>query len=619
MNKKRIFTILLVTILVVQFTIAQTNQSSAIFNDLIIKNTSGNSPSMTIITPDAPPGMEVIKSNIFYNGGFETNESNGAPSNIWASGSGFAEIDCAYQADVYAGTYGAYMNARGTLQSYAYAYVYRSLTSYMSERAYLDEDIELDFFLNVTSNPDAYGQIILTLYFTTNLGSYYMYYYLAANSLGGGNTTNYGYIDVRTPINTWTQLTRNVTHDLLQSVTTSPDPSLSYLREIQIYCSSPNNPSGDVNLLFDEFSITNGTAFNYMIDNGDFEDGDGSTWGVSESGPGSVLRTTADKTQGNSAMNLTARSTTANSYANARAYRDVYYNTYTIRKGYPVYQPGDVEISFDWKYSDPGTGLGSHEAYFYFDVWNETDRVRIYYYFGNENDLFLGYYGNDTTGPYYYYRFAAPDFGVQDTWNTINFDLYTLLTDLNLTNMVLTYFRFNIYVGYGVDLKNQLLIDDFKITTYPAGDLGFEADYGVAHTGNFAANMSSYNSAGSRYCYRYTYLPITNNLFTDFWWRLDKLSPTGGSAYSFIRLQLDSNYNLNYIVGSNGVTFINDSNNCYYLVEQLNQTGSWQNLFRNISKDIEHFGVANMNITQIRVEAYSTGTSEIVTLFDDLH
>ncbi|MHA1187392.1 MAG: hypothetical protein ACTSSK_11050, partial [Candidatus Heimdallarchaeota archaeon] len=37
------------------------------------------------------------------------------------------------------------------------------------------------------------------------------------------------------------------------------------------------------------------------------------------------------------------------------------------------------------------------------------------------------------------------------------------------------------------------------------------------------------------------------------------------------------------------------------------------------SKDIEHFGVANMNITQIRVEAYSTGTSEIVTLFDDLH
>ena len=32
----------------------------------------------------------------------------------------------------------------------------------------------------------------------------------------------------------------------------------------------------------------------------------------------------------------------------------------------------------------------------------------------------------------------------------------------------------------------------------------------------------------------------TNNLFTDFWWRLDKISPAAtGNAYSYIRLELD--------------------------------------------------------------------------------
>ena len=79
MIKKRTFASLIMVILITQFIVVQTTQGNSIFNNLVVKSTrNDNDLSMRIITPDAPPGVEVVKSNVKENGGFEEAGSIGA-------------------------------------------------------------------------------------------------------------------------------------------------------------------------------------------------------------------------------------------------------------------------------------------------------------------------------------------------------------------------------------------------------------------------------------------------------------------------------------------------------------------------------------------------------------
>ncbi|MHA1171412.1 MAG: hypothetical protein ACTSQ3_04975, partial [Candidatus Heimdallarchaeota archaeon] len=465
-------------------------------------------------------------------------------------------------------------------------------------------------------------------------------YDLSRQNIYGTNGSQQGYYDLRAPLYTWTHVTRNVTDDLVQAVSLLPDLSTAYVRYFYMIVSSPNNPTGDTILLMDDVSFTNSTNFNYFADNGDFEDGDSNPWYDEGSGPGTVYLTEDDKTQGNSAMNMTAYSQYSFTRSYAYADKDMISGWFTMPKGYPVYQPGDLTISFDWKYSDMANGLGQQTAYFYISAQNETFSVNYRYYLGDEHDVVP--YSNYTTASYASYYFAAEGLGTRDVWNELTFDYYTLLSETNLTGLPLYYIGYYIEADDADDLTVQLLVDDFQFVTCPAGDTGFEGDFGFnpsdpiklwatsmndnyvnittdAYSGNFAANVSSYTGSGDRYCYRRTFFPITNNLFTDFWWRLDKLSSSGGTAYSHIRLQLDDTNLMYYILGSKSITFTNSSNTCYYFVDDCNQTGTWNNLFRNLTADVAYFGAGTHNITQIYLGSYALGSSEVVTIFDDIH
>ena len=342
-------------------------------------------------------------------------------------------------------------------------------------------------------------------------------------------------------------------------------------------------------------------------------------------------------------MNMTVYAPTSYEHAYLYAEHDMYLGWQTIPKGYIPYQPGDITISFDWKYSDRGNGLGTQRSHFYISLQNQTYSSQITYFLGDENNVVTS---SNSSGPTYSnYYFAADGFGTRDVWNHLTIDLYTLLNDLNLTNLPIYYLGYYLNVESADNLRAQLLVDDFQFVTYPAGNPGFETDFDFdpsdpirlwmqnyddnyvnlttdAHSGIYAANVSSYNGVGNRYAYRETFLPITNNLYTDFWWRLDKITPAlGGVAYSYIRLELDSTNLLYYILGSNTFSFSNSSNSCYYYVDEINQTGTWNNLFRNVTQDaIAHFGNEVHNITQIRIATYAApGSAEIVTIVDDLH
>ncbi|MHA1592068.1 MAG: hypothetical protein ACTSUP_06330, partial [Candidatus Heimdallarchaeaceae archaeon] len=142
-----------------------------------------------------------------------------------------------------------------------------------------------------------------------------------------------------------------------------------------------------------------------------------------------------------------------------------------------------------------------------------------------------------------------------------------------------------------------------------------------AYNGNYAANLSSYGGNTNVYCRRDMHLPVENNLYADFMWRLDELTDTTQWAYSFIRLEIDNSRDIQYVIGKNSfVTFTNQSDEYYYLVDGYNQIGVWTNLFRNISNDVyTAFGVNNWNITQIDLRCYAGNPDIATAIFDDLY
>ncbi|MHA1434505.1 MAG: hypothetical protein ACTSO7_11745 [Candidatus Heimdallarchaeota archaeon] len=643
MTKKRMLVFVTLTVLLLQVALSQTTQSNAIYNNNFSNNTKSEiDPSIKYFTPNTPPGTEVVKANIFKDGACEEENANEEPSGFYGWGSGHSSANFSYQDEVHAGSYGACLSARGTSQ-YQGDISESRYFEYIPERSYLDEDITMDFWFNAKANPDItqYGYMRIYLRLTTNLGNYYLYYLLSIQNIGGVNGTQQGYYDIRAPLNTWTHITRNVTDDLVQAVTVLPDLSVSYIRYFYINCNSPEDATGDTVLLLDDVSFTNGTSFNYFADNGDFEDGDSNPWGDSGSGPGYCTLTEDDKTQGNSAMNLTAHSPYSYTRSYIGAEKDLYNGWGTVPKGYVPLQPGDFVFSFDWKYSDMANGLGEQIAYFYISMYNETYNSYLQYNLGNEDDVIPN--SNYTTATYSSYYFAADGLGTRDVWNTLTIDCYDVLTALNFTNLPIFYIGFYLEADDTEDLTVQLLVDNFQMVTYPAGNPGFETDFEFnavdplrlwntnyndnyvnitidAHSGDFAANVTAYGGIGTRYAYRQTFLPVTNNLFTDFWWRLDKISPSvSGQAYSYIRLELDDSNLLYYMLGSNGMVFVNQSNQCYYNVDEHNLTGIWNNLFRNLTEDVAYFGAEIHNITEIRIVSYTTGAAEIVSIVDDLH
>ncbi len=633
---------LLTQVLVLQPTISK----AALNSNSIPSIQSVEKPITSTLTIDSPGGTEKVKTNVFIDGGFEKVDPDGSPDAMYDSGSGYSQHNHSYQSEVYAGSYGAFISCRGTSQYSFYAQSNRYM-AFISERSYLDEKITLDFWYNAKANPD-YAQgadIYFRFWFSTNVGNHYLYYYLSRISGLPANTSQSAFIDVRGGLNSWTNIVRNVTYDFEDAFSTGADLSLSYIYYTYFHATSVINPSGDTILLFDEVSITNDTGFNFMHLNGDFEDGDSNHWNDYSYGPGSVFRTDADFTEGNYAMNITATCPSSSSSGYASADKELYAGWGAIPKSSYVEQPGDLTFSFDWKYSDT-PGIGTQNAYFYIHSQNNTYSSYIYIIQGDEDDDITGGYSNYTlSSTYSYYYLESENLGSRDTWNTANIDYYSLMSSLNLTNLVPYYIGFSTHCNNYVNGKVQFLVDDLRVITYPAPDPSFEGNLYYdpsdpimywqtpsnpnyvnvttdAYTGNWAANLSSYNGYTNVYCRKPTFLPVYyTNLYTDFYWRLDSMTDIGNLAYAEIRLEIDYTKAIHYVLGNNSLyNAINNTNNCYYFVEGHNQIGSWNNIFRHLFWDaLTAFGPGNWNVTEIDLMCMGQGTEVVKMIVDDVH
>ncbi|MCK5185179.1 MAG: hypothetical protein KAQ95_12795, partial [Candidatus Heimdallarchaeota archaeon] len=373
---------------------------------------SAEKPVFPSLTIDAPSGTDKIRANIFEDGDCELVSGDGGPSGFYGWGSGYNTVNHSYQDEVHSGSYGAYYSSRGTTQ-YSTSIARNRYMLYTPELTYFDEKITLDFWYNAKANPDITmgGQIYFYLYLETNLGSRYIYYYLSRQSALPTNSSNYGRYDLRGPLNTWTNVVRNLTEDVEQ-VFAGLDLSQSYINNIYFHVSSPQNPTGDTILLFDDVSVTNDTSFEYLTVNGDFENGDSTYWNDYNSGPGFVYVTEDDFTQGQRAMNITSYSPYSNSDSYVYAEKDIMAGWNSMAKGFQAEQPGDLVFSFDWKYSDT-PGIGRQRSYFYLYAHNGTYDISLNYFLGDENDVVP--YSNSSSSNYANYYFKADGFGIRDT------------------------------------------------------------------------------------------------------------------------------------------------------------------------------------------------------------
>jgi hypothetical protein len=644
--KRRISTILfIVTIIITQIIFVQPLNGLNENVNALDQQFDTNYLSTAEVIPPAPlGGVENIKSNYFKNGGFEQEVGDNQPYDFDSGGTTNIIVDSEYQTEVHAGSYGAYISVEGSEQSASYTDNRRTIPEW-GDRAYVDEVLYLDFWYNCKSNPDiaSGGNAYVRFQIMSDIGNIYMYYYLSHMSFPSANTTYYGYFDLRGSLDSWININRNFTEDYL-AVFPARDISVSYIRTIYFECYSPVHPTSPLVLLFDDVSLTNNTAFDYFADNGDFEDGDSDPWSTYNTDSGSAYLTENDYTEGSKSMNLTSYSTRADSYSTSyvsRYYSQAYRN---FPKGLFAHQAGEYIIEFDWKYTDTSPTTLLEYAYFYLACQNESYQTNLFIMLGDSTDS-IAHFSNYTTASYSIYYIKAGNFSVKNTWNHFSFDYFELLLSLGMSNLPSNTMQFTTY-SEGLDAKVELLIDELAFNIYPLSDPGFENNwewhsndpllawltnyngYYVnvttdAYSGNYAANLTSYGGVEA-FCHREMWLPVDNNQFIDFRYRIDELTSNGVSGVSsHITLYIDDGLRtVYYILGKNDISgYTNSSDRVCYFVEDFNTTGVWLNLYRNVSRDIvDYFGTAyDWNITRVRLNNNAIGTNKVTTIFDDLH
>lgn len=636
MRKKQIIMVALSLLLLIQpFVSTKTNlaqtetievfKPNEISSDILIKQDIGLG------------GEEQLKTNFNPNNGFEDTRADGGPEDYNYWGSAYQHTDDIYQGFTHSGSYSCLIQAEGTEQFSANAYLYRYIGG--SPEPFLQEDIEMSFWYFIFSNPDiASGgtqYLRIRFYDSALSNSYYIYYYLSTNSISS-NSSNYAYFNLNSTFSTWHYFQRDITSDFT-AVFGAPTATL-YFQYMYFYATSPVNPTAICEYVLDDVSVENAATYDWCAANGDFDDGDGGYWSGYNRGISSIYQTD-DHTEGNHAINMTA--TTIMSGTTADTYIESYWGNWDDPPlGIYANQPGDLVLNFDWKYNEYNAD-NNHHALFYLYGYNGSHDFGLYWFLGEDSDTVI--WGNDTGPSYSYYYLSAEGFGTRDVWNTLSIDVYEYMQMFNITNMPFMYSGIQISTGSTPDARTELLIDNFNIITDPVGDPSFEEDWyytvsnsisswgqnapdpyisftADAHSGDTAANLSSYNSYGTARVYRDTHINVGDNLFSDFWWKLDDISATGNN-YAYVNLVLDDGSDIYYVFGAgSGFSASNTSSQFYYYVDNYNQLGTWNNLDRNIAEDILlAFGEDDWNITHVRFQVYTPNIELISLIIDDVH
>lgn len=552
------------------------------------------------VRPAADDGLEELKYNVNQNPSFEIMDlAYNWPDTYTGFATSFRSSDPAYTDDANSGTYAGYMASHGVPRGgTSQAYFSRSLGQ--NPTPVLSSSLTLDFYWNTLANPDIdQGSYLYILIQTTNVtGNYHeIRYYLSNTYFSTSNTSTLTCYLWNFSTDSWHHFSRDLSADYAANPLNSPADTTRRVQEIYWYASSASFCDDKLEVLLDDVTLSNGT-YSGWLPNGGFETGNGQYWGYNQGTPTFVTQST-ESTNGIYSLNMTTGVVASSSYADGAVERNFQYPD-----GQYCNAPGETVIEFDWKFGSV-SGIANQYASFEITFVNETNSYVFHLFLGFGDDTFSGFI--NTSNHFY---IPLEGFNVRDTWHSAQLDMYDFISGLGSTAGTITEFQFYIYAP-SANAQVSLLVDDFLVITSPSGDPGFEIDWfedswtpfaawnryqGDSNTilrstdsfsGNYACNLTPLSTiddfAG---VIRSTYLNVGSDDFLNLWWRLDAMS-NADEAVALVKLELDGGRSLNYIIGSAGnYNPTNSSNNLYFEVAGYNETGSWTNLHRNITSDV---------------------------------
>ncbi|MHA1909069.1 MAG: Ig-like domain-containing protein, partial [Candidatus Thorarchaeota archaeon] len=632
MRKEHAFAVMFMVTLLLPMIAIVTPVSYETTSELNLSPLVIEKPSLAV---EGEPGP--LLTNVLDNPSFEKRFASGTPQDYNYYGSYLGESNTTYQDITYGGsTYAAQIWGQGSSSSSAWSYTSQGN---FGNAANLTEDLVLDFYWYIQA-PGAISQdsscyLYIETYNTTG-GSYwqnarYLQYIFCHDSWTPTNSSNSGFYYMNDTYSQWNHFQRNFADDFFDVFGVAPD-STRRVQSIYFYINVDINVQVPTSLIIDDVSLQNTTSYEY-ITNGDFESGHLGYWNAFAYSPAELL-TSTDSTDGTYSLNMSCIAEFPDSTGYAAFYESL---SRPWESHFPTTYP--VIVEFDWKYSDIWDSGGA-QAYLRIRLRDELSVTHyIYHRLGHDTDYYS--YTNTSTN----IDTQAVGFGTRGAWHHASIDLNKLIEENSWGNV--TSYEYQFYIDVGNDLGSQveLLVDDFQIITYAAGDPGFEVTawdtgstpLGVwphwngdattnlrttdAHTGSYAANLTVVNSQSGGIYREDFWLPITPDLTTDFWWKIDSMSSGSSSSfYSRFRLEFDGSYRI-YIFTAQSSNYVpsNSSNDYYYTFDSVNTTGIWMNTKVNLSSLVEAaFGSGTFNLTRITIDINAGAGESLTVLYDDI-
>ncbi|MHA1248316.1 MAG: hypothetical protein ACTSPE_13390 [Candidatus Thorarchaeota archaeon] len=426
----------------------------ALVSDLGRTTDQLSTPAPERTQPAAARHDDLLRTNIMQNPSFESAWSAGQPAYYSYFGSLLWLTNSSYRDHVHSGTQAGQLIGEASTTTSCYAGMPQDLgtdegnvsqTQILDVNYYIEEQGPIQ--------DDAYTYIFLE---TTNSSDYsiYLYYVISYGSHVFTNSTNYLYIRTNSTAQTWHNLHRNVTADLIDHRSYLGSDMTRRIVRVSVRHYAPMSTFGVLSVVVDDFSLTNGTGYE-SIDRGDFEGSPTSAWGSHRYSPAYFGQST-DSTDMMYSANLSVSAVGENTGGYAAFYKS--FGNDPDGSYYP-FDANSITVQFDWKYSDTYNG-GAQNAFVYFSLYNGSNNFYLYYMLGQ--DLNKNPAGNGTN----YFHFNASNFGTHDQWSTFRVELNDTLSDIGISHVMLRELRFYVSLGSRSNSSVELLVDNFRVEVF---------------------------------------------------------------------------------------------------------------------------------------------------------
>ncbi len=441
-------------------------------------------------------------------------------------------------------------------------------------------------------------------------------YYLGSWDTSLTNTSYRGFFKIDGPAKSWNTFSRNVTADWIEVYSTEPDA----IRRVELSLTSKTQSYSRT--FADNLIMTNNSVLSLY---GDFESG---SWTRSHSDPADISQCT-DRIEGLWSLNATTISNGNESKA--------YWTTNPERRASAL---NPDTLSFRWKLDEWQVLTGTSYGYIYINGRNSSGSEFGVVYFL----YFEGSYPWTPDGNYHFIN--ATDFNTLGQWNYFERSVFSDIASFNQTDdFIIIEIEFE-FLGHGKGIRSEILLDDFVLSLPALNDMGYEdqGDVGepisawnlddydgtpemvvtdLALNGTKAANITVSDGDSVQYEVDFEYRPINIQTETFLYlnWRLEDFTGLDNEIV-YIEIYPDSEYPYAYIFANGSeATTADGFDDRFFLLPNINQTGVWFNLHRNLYEDMKtiYGDMPDTKLASISIDVVSKSGGRISFLLDDVY